>query len=124
RDIPAPSSSVEQSLDRVQIVAAAGVHDEIVTLARDIKRRLTSVLAPIAAGEIVVVFRNLHDAAPRIREAFDEFGIPYSLEAARPLASTTVMRLLLDLLRLDHEDWPFRRVVSIVTNNQLAFAER
>lgn len=124
REIPAPAQAVEASLERVEIVAAAGVHDEIVELARHIKRRLTSKLDPIAPGDVIVVFRRLHDAAPRIREVFDEFGIPYSLEAARPLAGTTVMRVLLDLLRLDDEDWPFRRAVSMVANEQIAVAER
>lgn len=124
RDIPAPPPAVEESLDRLEIVAAAGVHDEILELARRIKRSLTSAISPLSPGDVVVVFRNLREAAPRIREVFDEFGIPYSLEAARPLASTTVMRVLLDLLRLDAEDWPYRRAVSIVTNNQLAVADR
>lgn len=124
RDIPAPSPAAASSLDRLEIVAAAGVHDEILDLARQIKRRLTSQLAPLAPSDVIVLFRSLHVAAPRIREVFDEFGIPYSLEAAPPLGGTTVMRLLLDLLRLDDEDWPYRRAVSIVANQQLAVAER
>jgi ATP-dependent helicase/DNAse subunit B len=124
REVPAPSAAVAASLDRLQIVAAAGVHDEIVELARRIKRQLVATNPPTGPGDVVVVFRNLRQAAPRIRDVFDEFGIPYSLEAGRPLAATTVMRTLLDLLRLDAEDWPFRRVVSIVTNNELATADR
>jgi len=124
RDIPVPSAAAAASLERLEIVAAAGAQDEIVELARRIKRRLTSVLEPLAPGDVMVVFRSLQQAAPRIREVFDEFGIPYAIEAARPLAGTTVMRVLLDLLRLDAEDWPYRRAVSLVTNQQLAVADR
>lgn len=124
RDIPAPSPAVRDSLERFEIVASAGVQDEIVELARHIKRKLTAATHPVRPGDVVVVFRSLRAAAPRIRAVFDEFGIPYSLEAGRPLAATTVMRLLLDLLRLDAEDWPYRRVVSITANNQLEIADR
>ncbi|MGD9632626.1 MAG: PD-(D/E)XK nuclease family protein [Pirellulales bacterium] len=124
RDVPVPSPAVQDSLDRFEIVAAAGVQDEIVELARQVKRKLTNVTAPLPPGDVVVVFRSLHEAAPRIRTVFDEFGIPYSLEAGRPLASTTVVRLLLDLLRLDADDWPYRRVVSICANHQLGIADR
>jgi ATP-dependent helicase/DNAse subunit B len=124
RDIPTPSPAVGESLDRLQIIAAAGVQDEIVAVARSIKTRLAANQPATLPGDVIIVFRNLRDAAPRVREVFDEFGIPYSLESGRPLAATTVVRVLLDLLRVDAEDWPFRRVVSIVANNQLAAADR
>ncbi len=127
RDIPPPSSAVVDSLDRLEIVAAAGVQDEIVELARSIKRRLCSDAAhsgEVRPGDVVVVFRNLQSAAPRVRDVFEEFGIPYSLEAGVPLAAAGIVRTLLDLLRLDAENWPFRRVVSLVTNNLLTAANR
>jgi len=127
RDIPPPSPAVVDSLDRIEIVAAAGVQDEIVELARTIKRRLLDDRARTGEarpGDLVVVFRNLHSAAPRVRDVFDEFGIPYSLEAGLPLAATGVVRILLDLLRLDADGWPFRRVVSVITNNLLSVVDR
>ncbi len=65
----------------------------------------------------MVVFRNLREAAPRVRDVFAEFGIPHSIEAGVPLAATGLMRTLLDLLRLDAEAWPFRRLTSVIINN-------
>jgi ATP-dependent helicase/DNAse subunit B len=127
RDVPPPSIAVVDSLDRLEIVAAAGVQDEIVELARTIKRRLVDDQAHTGRarpGDVVVVFRNLRSAAPRVRDVFEEFGIPYSLEAGLPLAATGTVRTLLDLLRLDAEDWPFRRVVSVVTNSLLTAASQ
>jgi ATP-dependent helicase/nuclease subunit B len=125
RDVPPPTSAVVDSLDRLEIVAGGGVQDEIVELARTIKRRLTdeqSRSGRVGPGDVVVVFRNLHSAAPRVREVFEEFGIPYSLETGLPLAAAGIVRMLLDLLRLDAENWPFRRLVSVLTNNLLTIA--
>lgn len=127
RDVPKPSAADIESLPRIEIIAAAGVQDEIVQLARNIKQRLISEqirTGHARPGDVVVVFRNLRDAAPRVRDVFTEFGIPHALEAGVPLAATGVMRTLLDLLRLDAENWPFRRLVSIVTNNLLTNATR
>jgi ATP-dependent helicase/DNAse subunit B len=153
-ELPAPSAEAVASLKRLQIVAGASVHDEIVQVARRIKERLTFDPSPSGRGQgegdlfptdspspqpspkgrgsvgtrpgdIAVVFRSLSDAAPRIREVFDQFGIPYAIDANMPLAAAPVVKTLLSLLRLDGENWPFRRVVSIITNNMLtAFDDR
>ena len=127
RDIPAPSPTAVASLDRLEIVAAAGVQDEIVELARNIKRRLVADgnrARPSRPGDYAVVLRNLREAAPRVRDVFDEFGIPHAIEAGVPLAATGLVRTLLDLLRLDADDWPFRRLTTVVTNNLLTFIDR
>jgi ATP-dependent helicase/nuclease subunit B len=122
RQVTAPSPQAIESLDRLQIVAAANAQDEIVQIARRIKQRLVDGSA--RPSDLVIVFRSLHESAPRIREVFDDFGIPYALEASRPLTSSGVIRTLLDLLRLDKEDWPFRNLVSVVTNNLLSVFDR
>ncbi len=127
RDIPPPSPEATASLHRLEIVAAASVQDEIVQLARNIKQRLVNQRTQTGTarpGEMVVVFRSLREAAPRVREVFEEFGIPYSLEAGLPLAATGIVRTLLDVFRLDLADWPFRRVTSLVTNNLLTAVDR
>jgi ATP-dependent helicase/DNAse subunit B len=115
--IPPPLAEAIASLDRIRIIAAASAHDEIVQIARRIKHQLATRAAK--PGDIAVVVRSLTDAAPRIREVFAEFGIPFHLAAAPPLTTAPVVKTLLSLLRLDDEDWPFRRVVSIITNNML-----
>ncbi len=141
--VPPPTAAALASLDRLEIVEAAGAQDEIVQIARRIKRRLSSPLpvreglgegsstshpspnlspqgrAATRPGDIVVVFRTLTEVAPRIREVFEQFGIPFWLESRLPLATAAVLKTLLALLRLDDNDWPFGRVVSLVTNNTL-----
>jgi ATP-dependent helicase/DNAse subunit B len=117
RQVPPLPAAAVPTLDRLEIVAAASTHDEIVQLARRIKKRLADGEA--RPGDLVVAFRSLKDAAPRIREVFSEFGIPYALETGLPLATAAVLRTLLSLLRLTDEDWPFRRVVAVLTNNAL-----
>lgn len=118
RHMPPLPATARPSLDRLAIVAASGAQDEIVQLAREIKRRLVNGEA--VPGDVVVVFRSLHDVAPRVREVFAQFGIPHFVETAVPLLASGAARTLLSLLRLEAEDWPFRRVVSVVTNNTLA----
>jgi ATP-dependent helicase/nuclease subunit B len=124
------SDEVASSLDRLEIVEAAGVHDEIIQVATRIKSLLTAPLpfrerpgegsGPARAGDILVVFRSLGDAASRIREVFQQFGIPYFLETGQAFASTALCRTLFSLLRLHEEDWPFRRTVAVITNNTLS----
>jgi ATP-dependent helicase/nuclease subunit B len=128
---PAPPSEVVESLEAIEIVEAAGTQDEILQLARRIKARLTSPPLPRREGpgegspsatkpsDIVVVFRSINEVAPRIEAVFNSFGIPYSLESNPRIARSAVFRTLTSLLQLNEDDWPFRRVVSIVTNNTL-----
>ncbi len=117
KHIPEPSASVLDSLPQLEIVGACGAQDEIVQIARRIKALLTGEVRP---GQILVVFRSLADIAPRVREVFSRFGIPYSLDARPPLASAAVVKTLVALLRLDQDDWPFRRVVAVLTNHTLS----
>ncbi len=129
---PSPPAAVVESLDDIEIVEAAGTQDEIVQLARRIKASLTSPPLPLRGGpgegsaatatkpgDIVVVFRSVAEVAPRIEAVFDRFGIPYSLEASPRIARSAVFKTLTALLQLDADDWQFRRVVSVVTNNTL-----
>ncbi len=115
--VPSPSPQAISSLNRLEIVAAASTHDEIVQVARRIKKRLIEGNSP---SEIAVVFRSLTDVASRVREVFDQFGIPYFIESNLPIATAPIVKSLLSLLRLDDENWPFRQVVSVITNNALA----
>jgi len=117
RHVPPSPPAARESLERLQIVAAAGIHDEIVQLARQIKRQLVD--GDVRPGDILVVFRSLQEVAPRVRDVFTEYGIPHVVESAVPLLASGAVRTLLSLLRMADEDWPFRRVVAAVTNNSL-----
>ncbi|HEX2474197.1 MAG TPA: PD-(D/E)XK nuclease family protein [Lacipirellulaceae bacterium] len=142
RSVPPTPTDVANSLNRLEFVEAASAQDEIVRIAQRIKRLLTTPLpfregqgegstkSAAAAnreressprpGDILVVFRSLVEAAPRVREVFQEFGIPYFLEADQPLSSTPTYKTLSALVRLQEQDWPFRRTVAVITNNALS----
>jgi RecB family exonuclease len=74
----------------------------------------------VRPGDILVIFRSLGEAAPRIRDVFQQFGIPCFLETGRPLASAPVIKTLSALLQLHEQDWPFRGTVAVITNNTLS----
>ena len=132
---PAPSAEALATLSQIEIVEAAGAQDEIVQIARRIKQRLADRLPVrerlltgssaelVSPSDIVVVFRSVTDVAPRVEEVFTRFGIPYAIETNRRLAQSPIYKTLVALLKLDQEDWPFRRVVSVLTNNMLAAIE-
>ncbi|HEY3392116.1 MAG TPA: UvrD-helicase domain-containing protein, partial [Lacipirellulaceae bacterium] len=123
----AASTGAIHALQRLEFVEAAGTHDEIVQIAQRIKRLLTTVPlregqgeGPARPGDILVVFRSLGEAAPRVHDVFQQFGIPCFLETGRPLASAPIIKTLSALLQLHELDWPFRRTVAVITNNTLS----
>ena len=117
--LPAPSPAVTKALAQIEIVEASGEHDEIVQIARRIKAILTDAQKPNRPNDILVVFRTLTNVAARIREVFTQFGIPFYLDASPNIASAPAIKTLLDVLQLDQDDWPFRRVIAVVTNNSI-----
>ncbi|HJQ78400.1 MAG TPA: PD-(D/E)XK nuclease family protein, partial [Lacipirellulaceae bacterium] len=134
--IRAASTGATNSLERLEFIEAAGAQDEIVQIAQRIKRLLTTPLPVreacselgragqgeglVRPGDILVIFRSLGEAAPRIRDVFQQFGIPCFLETGRPLASAPVIKTLSALLQLHEQDWPFRGTVAVITNNTLS----
>lgn len=121
---PPPSAplpaAVAATLDRLEIIEAANAHDELLQVARRIKRLLMQPAGrSVRPEDVIVVFRSLGDAAGRVREVFARFGIPFSLEAGEPLSAAAVVRTLRALVALACDDWPFRGVVGLVTNNLL-----
>jgi ATP-dependent helicase/nuclease subunit B len=108
----------------VEVIAAAGAASEIEELARRIKRLLTEGLddptmrgRPVHPDEIAVVFRSTEDAAPLVREVFTRYGLPFALEGSRPLEHSPALRGLAALVELDREDWPYRRLLSVIGGN-------
>ena len=118
------------TLAPLKIIEAASTQDEIIQLARQIKRLLTLLpfreepgegsAFPTTPDDILVVFRSLPDIAPRIEEVFPRFGIPFTIEARPRLASDPVFRTICAVLQLDADDWPFRQLVGVITNNLLS----
>ncbi|MBX3411719.1 MAG: PD-(D/E)XK nuclease family protein [Pirellulales bacterium] len=109
----------------LEILAAAGRLNELELVGRRIKQLLVDGDpahggAPVAAEAIAVVFRSVADWAPLVREVFDEQGIPYVLEGEPALTDRPPIIALLNLLRVDQEDWPYRRLLAAVGNNYFA----
>jgi ATP-dependent helicase/DNAse subunit B len=116
RDLDPPAPAVAASLERIHIVAASGVQAEIVEIARRVKRLLADGAAP---QDIVVAFRSTRDVADRVRQVFDDYGIPASIDAPRSLSSTPLVRTLHNVLRLAADDWPYRRVLRLAGDRTL-----
>ncbi len=108
------------TLDRIQVVAANGVQTEIDEVARRVKRLLVDGAAP---ADIVVSFRSTRDVADRVRQAFDDFGIPTLIDAPRRLAAAPLVRSLTNVLRLAAEDWPYRRLLRVAADRSLRVFE-
>ena len=102
----------------VEILAAARQEGEIELLGRTIKGLLTDGHHDtVRPQDIVVVFRNLTETAPLVRAVFTELGIPFALESPRPLHEERGLLALKDLLQLADEDWPFRKLLAVLTSS-------
>ena len=106
----------------LEIIAATRSVGEIEAIARRIKKLLifgdeSSGDQAVRPQDIAVVFRSLGDSAPLVSEVFGRFGIPVAIEAGTPMSRHPLLKALLGFLELQAEDWPFRRLLSVVSNN-------
>ncbi|HEY1601905.1 MAG TPA: PD-(D/E)XK nuclease family protein [Pirellulales bacterium] len=107
----------------IEVIEAARAIDELYLVGRHIKRLLVEGDpdsrdgAGVPPGDIAVVLRSPGALATLVREAFDELGLPYAIDEGRPLRQVPVAVALVALLRLHVEDWPFRSLVALLTNN-------
>jgi ATP-dependent helicase/nuclease subunit B len=115
------SIKTRAAADGVEVLTASGQLGEIEQLARKIKRLLcgdpASGSARVKPGDIAVVFRSTAQIAPLVREVFDEFGIPYSIDSGIALGRSPLLSALVAVLKLDLEDWPFRKLLELAANN-------
>jgi ATP-dependent helicase/DNAse subunit B len=94
----------------IEVVAVAGQVGEVNLLASRLKQLLLEGIAP---GEIVVAIRDLDGYAALIDEIFFAAGIPFACEAGLPLSRLVPFKALVNLLALELEDWPFRRLMGL-----------
>ena len=64
--------------------------------------------------EIVVAVRDLDGYGGLIDEFFSAAGIPFACEAGTPLSRLAPFKALANLLALELEDWPFRRLMGLL----------
>ncbi|MGE0606641.1 MAG: PD-(D/E)XK nuclease family protein [Pirellulales bacterium] len=109
------------TVERIVILAAASTLGEIETLARRIKQLLIEgnpdTGDKVRPGDIAVVFRSPRDYVALVREVFDRFGLPTSIEIGRRLDESKAIASLVALVRLHVEDWPFRQLLAVLRNN-------
>lgn len=113
---PAPDTS------GIEILPAARQLGEVELVAAEIKLLLTrgdEAGGVVLPGDVAVVVRSLTDYAALVREVFARFGIPAAIETGRRLDEAPALAALVSLLRLDLEDWPFRRLLAVLGNNYL-----
>jgi ATP-dependent helicase/DNAse subunit B len=94
----------------IEVVAVAGQVGEVKLLASRVKKLLLEAIAP---GEIAIAIRDLDGYAPLIAEVFVAAGIPFACEAGLPLSRLAPFKALVNILSLELEDWPFRRLMGL-----------
>ncbi|MCA9259577.1 MAG: PD-(D/E)XK nuclease family protein, partial [Planctomycetales bacterium] len=100
-----------QTINRFHVIAASSQQTEVEELARRVKRLLLEGTAP---DDVVVSFRSTGAYSDRLRSVFSDCGIPFALDAMNRLTSTPLVRSLLELLRLQANDWPYRDLLAVV----------
>jgi ATP-dependent helicase/nuclease subunit B len=106
----------------VEIIAASGQLAELQSLGRRIKNLLitgdsTNADQKIRPSDIAVVFRSLDGVSNLVQEVFDEYGIPIAIESGKKLQQSPALAALASVLRLQAEDWPFRPLLAVLSNN-------
>jgi len=113
-----------QNTHGIEIIEASGQRAELENLARRIKELLVDGDKSrgnwmVRPGEIAVVFRSLEAIAPLVEHVFEEYGIPFAIDCRRRLFRAPVLQALIDVMKLQAADWPFRRLLAVLTNNFL-----
>jgi len=103
-----PHSADAQGLE---ILAATGQTGEVRAVTERVKSLL---LAGVAPDEIVVAVRSLDDYADQLIESFAAAGIPHWCRPPGDLSQAPALKLLLAVLRMELEGWPFERLKSVL----------
>lgn len=108
---------VSSDADGLEIIAATGQNGEWESVALRIKQMLSA--NPISTNrvkpqEIVIGMRSLADDGPRLRDYLASAGLPVWCEAESPLNASPVVKMVLNLLQLELDDWPFERLMHVL----------
>lgn len=100
-------------IENVELCACHDIAHECETIGRRVKRLLVDDGAK--PETIAVVYRRLDPVAARLRLAFDEYGIPYSMQYARPLTESSIGAFVLGLYDVA-EAWERDDVLDALTS--------
>ncbi|MCD4653414.1 exodeoxyribonuclease V subunit gamma [bacterium] len=82
----------------LRVIKSDTIHDEVITLARDIKKRLMN--STIRPEDIAITFPDLRTYTPLLRRIFQRYGIPVNISQSLPLTGSPVYIALERLLKL------------------------
>jgi RecB family exonuclease len=89
-----------------RIVSALTIEDEVAFIARTVKERALS--GDLVLDRTLVMFPEPRRYQHAFRKIFDDYGIPYSFQEARPLIGEPLAQAFVDLLSIPAGDYPFR----------------
>jgi ATP-dependent helicase/nuclease subunit B len=118
RQSKAPVEVVRVARDEIEIIAAASGQDEAVQVARRVKQLLLDGNAK--PEKVLIAHANLASEAPRVREVFNEYGIPFTSPRGSLWGEAPVVKSLLALLRLVRDDWRRGDVLVVLSDPALA----
>ena len=98
----------------IRVLAVTGANAEVDVVAHRVKELL---LAGTEPGDVIVAVRSLDAAADLWRARCAAAGIPFWCSAGTPLLREPIVRSLLEVLRLELEDWPFERLKAVLLSN-------
>ncbi len=118
RQSKAPAEVVTAAREGIEIVAAASAQDEAVQVARRVKQLLLA--GQTKPEEVLIAHANFASEAPRVREVFAEYGIPFTSPRGPLWGEAPVVKSLLELLKLVRDDWRRGDVLSVLSDPALA----
>jgi ATP-dependent helicase/nuclease subunit B len=98
----------------IRVLAVTGANAEVDVVAHRVK---TLLLAGTEPADVVVAVRSMDAVADLWRSRFAAAGIPFWCSAGFPLLREPIVRSLLEVLRLELEDWPFERLKAVLLSN-------
>jgi len=100
--------------DGLELLAVTGTTSEAEGIAGGVKSLLLQGTEP---EDIVLAVRSLDESAALLRECLEAAGIPVWCAAGQRLVESPLLRALLEVIRLELEDWPFERVKAVLRSN-------
>ena len=104
----------QQQAPGIKMIEAAGPAGEARAIAEEIKELL---LSGVAADQIVVALRSVDEEADVLEETLTAAGIPNWCERSIRLSQTPVAKVLLAVVQLELDDWPFDRLCAAMRSN-------
>jgi RecB family exonuclease len=89
-----------------RVISALTIEDEAAFIARTIKGR--ALAGTLVLDRTLIMFPEPRRYQHAFRKIFDDYGIPYSFQEARPLIGEPLTQAFADLLSIPVGDYPFR----------------